>query len=97
MKTLEETKNILAATKSFIQQNYHVTDLALFGSYVRGQQTNESDIDVLVEFGKPVGFFTFLDLEKYLAQKLDTKVDLVTKAALKPAIGKVILQEAVTI
>lgn len=97
MKKLDEMKQILAQVKPFIQKHYHVTDLALFGSYVRNEQNTNSDIDVLVAFGQPVGFFTFLDLEEYLGQQLGTKVDLVTKDALKPAIGKHILQEAIPV
>lgn len=52
-----------------------------------------SDLDILVDFSQPVGFFTFLDLEEYLRDKLGLKIDLVTIKALKPAIGKHILKE----
>ena len=54
-------------------------------------------MDILVEFEKPVGFFKFLELEEYLEKLLDLKVDLVTKKALKPTIGRYILDELVTI
>ena len=71
--------------------------IGVFGSYVRGEQKRESDIDVLVEFEEPVGLFEFMDLEAYLTGLLDVKVDLVSKKALKPHIGQHILEEVITI
>ena len=65
----------------------------MFGSYVRGEATEESDVDVLVEFNRSIGFFKFLELEERLGEWLGVKVDLVTKAALKPHIGRHILNE----
>jgi predicted nucleotidyltransferase len=60
---------------------------------VHGEQDAESDIDILVEFERPVGFVRFMHLEKFLSDLLGMPVDLVTKKALKPHIGKRILQE----
>jgi predicted nucleotidyltransferase len=56
-------------------------------------------VDILVEFSEDaeIGFFKFLDLEEFLSRKLGVKVDLVTKNALKPYIGKRILQEVVMV
>lgn len=71
--------------------------LGVFGSFVRGEQTQGSDIDVLVEFAEPIGLFEFMALENYLTDLLGTKVDLVSKKALKPHIGKRILQEVVVV
>ena len=59
-------------------------NIGLFGSYVRGEQSNQSDLDVLVELERPIGFFKFLGLEEYLECLLGLKVDLVTRKALKP-------------
>jgi len=97
MKTIKEVKQILEKHKSIIEKQYKVKEIGIFGSYVRGNQKNISDIDILVEFYEPVGFFAFLDLEEYLSRLLNRKVDLVSKKALKPRIGERILQELIVI
>ena len=74
-----------------------VKSLAVFGSLARGEATPASDIDVLVEFARPIGFFKFLELEEYLTERLGRTVDLVSKKALKPHIGASILEEVVTV
>lgn len=88
---------ILKKHKSVIEKRFKVKEIGIFGSYVRGEQKNISDIDILVEFYEPVGFFAFLDLEEYLTGLFNTKVDLVSKKALKPRIGKYILQEMISV
>ena len=93
----EEVLKILKRLKPELQANYYVKDIGLFGSVLRGEQKKSSDIDILVEFSKPVGFFKFLELEEYLETGLGTKVDLVSKKALKPRIGQQILSEVVTV
>ena len=95
MVSFEEKKQILRNTKDFLEKKYGVKSLAVFGSFTRGEEKPDSDMDILVEFSRPVGFFTFLDLEQHLSDKLGVKVDLVTKTALKPKIGKRILHELV--
>jgi len=64
---------------------------------VRGEAKEDSDVDILVEFEKPIGFFKFLELEEYLSDLIGKKVDLVSKKALKPHVGKYILEELVII
>ena len=93
IKTLKSMKSIITAHKVQLKSNYGVKEIGIFGSYVRGEQLEQSDIDILVEVEKPVGFIKFMRLEKHLADLLGVKVDLVTKKALKPYIGKRILQE----
>ena len=97
MKSLEEIKRISAEHKEELREKFKVKELGVFGSYVRGEQKRESDIDILVSFEKPIGLFEFMDLEEYLKSLLGTKVDLVSKKALKPYIGKYILEEVVYI
>jgi hypothetical protein len=77
-----------------LKEEYKVASLAVFGSYVRGEQTNSSDLDILVEFSETPGLLEFIELENYLSDTLGIKVDLVHKKALKPNIGKNILNEA---
>lgn len=97
MKSLDDIKQLLQQHQSILQQTYHVSQLGLFGSYVRGEQTEESDIDVLVEFepGVRFGLLTFCELENHLSDLLGLKVDLVMKNSLKPRIGERILKEVI--
>jgi hypothetical protein len=95
MRDLEQIKKILKDHKDILRQRYSVDDIAIFGSYVREEQSIESDVDILVEFARPVGFVAFMKLEGYLSELIGRKVDLVTKKALKPNMGKTILQELV--
>ena len=67
----------------------------MFGSYVKGKQTDNSDIDILVEFEKPITLIQFLKLENYFSQLLGLKVDLVMKKSLKSHIKKQVLKEAI--
>lgn len=78
-----------------VQRKYHVRRLALFGSVVRGEQSDASDIDVLVEFDEPIGFFDFVRLEAALEDALHAKVDLVSSKALKPVIRDEVLRQAI--
>ena len=80
-----------------LEEKYKVKEIGVFGSYVRGEQKKRSDIDILVEFKEPIGLFEFMDLEEFLKNLLGVKVDLVSKKALKPIIGKYILRETVYI
>ena len=62
-------KQNLITCKPFLQQNFHVKRIGFFGSYARGQQTDNSDVDVLVEFSRPVGL-QFIALKEYLENNL---------------------------
>jgi len=76
-----------------MESRYGVKRLGLFGSYVKGQQRKKSDIDLLVAFDRDIDLFEFIDLRDYLESQLHSKVDLVMESALKPTIGKRILDE----
>lgn len=80
-----------------LAREYHVRSLEVFGSYVRNEQTPESDLDVLVTFDKTPGLFRYIELENFLSDMLGIKVDLVMKSSLKPRIGQNILREAVPV
>jgi len=90
-KSLDEIKEILK------KHEKELKEIGIFGSTVRGEEREDSDVDMLVEFEKPIGFFKFLELEEYLSDLICRKVDLVSKKALKPNIGKYILEEVVTV
>ncbi len=73
-----------------------VTSLALFGSLVRGEGTYRSDVDLLVEFDRPVGLFQFIRVQQYLEDLLDVeKVDLVMPDALREEFREEVLREAI--
>ncbi len=91
---LNKARQILQAHLPELRERYGVHALWIFGSYLRGEQYKKSDLDVLVEFESTPSFFQFVRLERYLAEILKIKVDLVMKTALRPAIGRHILQEA---
>jgi predicted nucleotidyltransferase len=76
-------------------ERFGVKSLALFGSAARGEEREDSDVDLLVEFQHPVGLFEFVDLKGYLEGLLGRRVDLGTPASLKPRLREPILKEAV--
>jgi len=71
-----------------------VHSMALFGSFARGEAKRTSDIDILVEFNRPVGLFEFAHLKLYLEETLGRKVDLVTPEALRKEMRDEIMREA---
>jgi len=87
--------NWLVQHKPLLQDQYHVNELGIFGSYIRQEQTETSDVDVLVEFSEIPSLLTFVKLEHYLSDNLGVKVDLVHKSGLKPRLGERILAEVV--
>lgn len=97
MNTFLNIQNILHEHKPEIERRFHISEIALFGSYVHGEERSDSDLDVLVSFSEPVSMFQFLALEEYLTDLFGIKVDLVSKKALKPHIGERILKEAVAV
>ncbi len=76
---------------------YHVQTLGVFGSYVRHEQHQDSDLDVLVSFTQPPSLLRFIELEHYLTDALGVKVDLVMRDALKPTIEARVLDEVVPV
>jgi len=97
-KSLEEIKRILREHKPVLANKFYVKEINLFGSYVRGEETSSSDIDILVEFEKPIGL-EIVDLKDYLEQILGVKVDVVSKKAVirKPRLWKYIREELISV
>ena len=97
-KSLEELKCILRKHKPTLRTEFHVKEIYLFGSYTRGEQTAKSDIDILVEFEKPIGL-KIVDLKDYLEAILGTKVDVVSKKAIlrRPRLWKYVKEELVSV
>ena len=97
MRDLEEIKKIIHEYKDEFKKEYGVSSIGVFGSYSKEEQKKTSDIDILVEFQKPIDLFAFVHLKNHLSELLGLNVDLVMKKALKPNIGKKILEEVVYI
>lgn len=72
-----------------------VKSLALFGSTARNEATPMSDVDLLVEFARPVGLFEFIDVQNYLEELLESRVDLGTPGSIRPRLRERVLREAV--
>ncbi|MFN3787564.1 nucleotidyltransferase family protein [Sulfurihydrogenibium azorense] len=96
MKTLEEIKKILAEHKEEIRKKYGVIILGLFGSFVRNEQTETSDVDILVEIEKPIGL-EYFELWDYLEKLLGCEVDLVRAKLLRNEIKDEILKDVVNV
>ncbi|MBA9088612.1 hypothetical protein FHR92_005130 [Fontibacillus solani] len=88
----EEIEKKLKTEKHYLKEHFHVEKIGLFGSFARDEQTETSDIDLLVEFSRPVGF-EFLDLKDYLESVFKRPIDLVTPSAIKPYMRDEILSE----
>lgn len=82
----------LKAIKPTLSTRFFVDKIGYFGSYARNEQTSDSDIDILVSFGKPLGW-AFFDLQEFLEKELEKKVDLVSVKALKEQLREIILNE----
>jgi predicted nucleotidyltransferase len=80
-----------------LQAQYHVDSLEAFGSYVRGEQTSASDLDILVTFTETPSLLEFIALENHLSETLGINVDLVMKTTLKSPLQAIILEEAIPV
>ena len=95
MRNLDRIRSILKQNKDILRKKYQVKDIGIFGSYVRGEQGEASDLDVLVDFYEPIDLFEFMELERFLERLLGVKVDIVSRKALKPFLQDQILKEVI--
>lgn len=95
--TIDEIKNLIDEHKNILKEKYCVNSFLLFGSYAKNEQTADSDIDLLVNFNKPIDMFEFMNLEEYLSNIFGKKIDLGTPNSLKPYIKSIILNEAISL
>lgn len=82
MKSLADIRTVLARHKDELRTRFGVRRIALFGSYARGEETLLSDVDILVEPERPIGW-EIVDLHDYLEELLGMEVDVVTTGALR--------------
>ena len=91
-----EIKNIILKNQEVLKK-YRVKSIALFGSYVRNEQKEGSDIDFLVDFGEGVTLFDIVELQDVLTDLLDKKVSIVSRKGLSKYVAPYILKEVETI
>jgi predicted nucleotidyltransferase len=92
--TLEDILTTLRSHLPELRERYSIRSLAVFGSYARGEQTEASDVDVLVDFERAPDLIRFADLEEDLAGLTGLRVDMVSAGALRGQRGRRILSEA---
>ncbi len=94
MEQLDEIKQVLEQLKPELAKRFHVQSLGLFGSVVRDDFSPTSDIDIIVDFDRPIGI-EFIDLAEYIEKRLHQKVDLVSRRGVKDKYFKAIEREIV--
>lgn len=94
---IDEIRKKLKNIQSELHEKFGVSRIGVFGSYSRGDEKSESDIDILVKFDRDIDIFEFIRLNDFLADYLSKKVDLVTEDAIKPIMKDEIMNEVVYI
>lgn len=97
VNNLDEAKKIIKNEKAILAKNFGVTKIGIFGSFVFGDFSPKSDIDILIDRSNQIkmSYFDLIDIEDNLSTKLGRKVDLVIKSSLKPYIKNYILKSVV--
>jgi uncharacterized protein len=93
----QDILNKLVELKPTLIERYNVKEISLFGSFVRKEQSEDSDIDILIEFDNNADLFDLIGLELSLEDIFEHKVDVVPKQALRPELRESILQQIVTV
>jgi Predicted nucleotidyltransferases len=97
MQTTTQLKTKISALMPVLEQKYHVKSLEIFGSYARQEQSQKSDLDLLITFTQPYSLWELLDVKEFLTAKLRIKIDLVPKDSIKPLLREQIIQEAIPV
>ncbi len=98
MKRFEELEQVLQRIRRIkpgLEKHYGICKIGVFGSYARGDQHGQSDIDLIVELSRPVGLLKLIRAERYLSSELGRPVDLLTVDSLKPYMKDMVLKEVV--
>ena len=96
-RSLEELKLQLQTLKPTLKKRFKVETIDIFGSYARGEQTEKSDVDVLVTYSEGADLLLVAGLRHYLRRKLHVKVDVVSKKFLNPTIKDQVLKESIPV
>ncbi len=97
MMNVEDIVTKLRELKSIITTRYKVREIGLFGSFVRGEQNAESDIDIIAEFEDGADLFDWIGLTLYLEEILQRQVDVVPKRALRAELQESVLREVISV
>ena len=93
MINTEDILDTLMSLKSDLRVSFHVNEIGVFGSVIRGEQNDSSDIDVLVGLDKEADLFDLIGLSQFLEERLHNKVDVVPQSALRPELREQVLRE----
>jgi len=93
MKNYQKIKEILTKNRGKLKSKYKVKKMGLFGSYVRGEQREDSDFDILVEFEEPVSLLKLINFENFLRDITGVKVDAIPEKDIRPELRENILNE----
>lgn len=96
-RSLDEIKSQLEVLKPTLKRRFKVETIDIFGSYARGEQTEKSDLDILVTYSEMVDLILIAQLRKYLRRKLHIKVDVISKEFLNRHIRDQVLEEAISV
>lgn len=97
MKSLEDIRAVLREHQEFVRERFRVTEMRVFGSYARQEQTAMSDVDILISYEQAPTLWMIGELRDYLAEVLGLPVDVVTEKGLKSRIRERVLAEAVSL
>lgn len=95
MKNLNEIKKIINEHRLILEERFKVKNIGIFGSYVRGEQKEKSDVDIIVEFKEPVSILHIVSLENYLSDILGIKADVIPKRNIRKELENNILKETI--
>jgi uncharacterized protein len=89
--------NSLVENKAYLKEHFHCVEIGLFGSFARNEQTDKSDIDILVEFesGTPNLYNVEMELKEYLKKCFSREVDICSKKWIRPIFKPLVLKEAI--
>jgi len=97
VKSIEEIERLLAEHKTELMAKYAIKEIGAFGSFARGEQTEKSDEDILIDFYKIPDLFKFIEIERVIEEIIGVKVDLVRKPALRMELKDNILREVIPV
>ena len=97
MTDLAKIRQILQTQKPYLYREYGVTEIGVFGSYARGEQKADSDLDILISLTDPprISLLGLVNLQNHLSDLLGLEIDLAIKENLRKRIGRRILEEVV--
>jgi predicted nucleotidyltransferase len=97
IQNLNEIKSLLNEHREILKERFRVSEISIFGSYARGQQTSDSDVDILIGYEQAPTLWMIAELKEYLSELLGIRVDVVTRQGLKSRIRERVLAEAVEV